>query len=253
MEYEFFIEGDHNPVFLKIEEIFKIIQKSPDKKYYKLIENHKILINNSFVLNTIFICHRINTIDELKNIPNIFGIEIDIRDNNNSNNTEKQIFLQHDPFIAGELFDTFIKYYNHKTIIFNVKSERVELRCLELIQKHSIKNYFFLDTNVPMIVYLNKNEKNNNIAVRFSEYEPLDMYERMKKMISWVWIDCFNKQPLTIKIHEQFILENKKTCIVSPELQKRPDDIYTYRNFYIQNNIIPTAICCKLDNIYKWI
>ena len=43
----------------------------------------------------IFIAHRINTIKELNKIPQKFGIEIDLRDNN------KDIELVHDPFKKG--------------------------------------------------------------------------------------------------------------------------------------------------------
>ena len=65
----------------------------------------------------LYCCHRINTIDELKQIDVEYGIEIDLRDNLNG-----EIYLSHDPFITGELFDNFLKFYKHKFIILNIKT-----------------------------------------------------------------------------------------------------------------------------------
>ena len=100
---------------------------------------------------TLFCCHRINTINELKKIPNHYGIEIDLRDNLNGD-----IYISHDPFKSGENFGEFLKYYKHSFIILNIKSERIEYKVLELLKKHDIQNYFFLDSSFPMIYKLSK-------------------------------------------------------------------------------------------------
>ena len=47
--------------------------------------------------------------------------------------------------------------------------------------------------------------------------------------------------------------ENKKMCIVSPELQKQHGKIENYRNYMIKNDIIPDMICYKSYNIINWI
>ena len=62
----------------------------------------------------LFIAHRINTIEELKQIPEKYGIEIDIRDEKND------LILVHDPFKTGEKLDDFLKYYNKSFIILKV-------------------------------------------------------------------------------------------------------------------------------------
>ena len=163
---------------LSISQILEIIKINLNKNYYKIIDNKKILINNNLVLNTQFICHRINKIDELVKIDNSFGIELDIRDDHK---TEK-IILSHDPFIDGENFENFLKYYHHNTLILNIKSERVELECLKLLKKYNINNYFFLDSSFPMIYLLNKEYNNNKIACRFSEYEPIENFLNISHM-----------------------------------------------------------------------
>ena len=87
-----------------------------------------------------FIAHRVNTIEELKKVPKEYGVELDLRD------FGERLILQHDPFMDGEDFEKYLKYYNHGTMILNIKSERIEHKVLELIKKYNIQNYFFLDS-----------------------------------------------------------------------------------------------------------
>jgi hypothetical protein len=141
----------------------------------------------------------------------------------------------------------------NNTLILNIKSERIELECLKLLEKYNINNYFFLDSSFPMIYLLNKTYNNNNIASRFSEYEPINHFLNCIDMYQYIWIDCFTKFPLNKENYELIKKENKKICIVSPELQKQPEKIENYRNYIIENNIIPHMICCKDYNIINWI
>jgi hypothetical protein len=192
-----------------------------------------------------FIAHRINTIDELKKIPSQYGVELDLRDNGN------RLILQHDPFTDGEEFEEFLKHYHHGLMILNIKSERIENRVLELIEKYNVKDYFFLDSSFPMIFFLsNKGEK--KIALRFSELEGLDTILSMKGKIDWVWVDCFTKLPIDKESFRTLKEAGFKLCLVSPELQNRESDIENYKNYLLKENIIFDAICTKVYNIPKW-
>lgn len=251
---------------LYIHEIFDLIRQRPECEYYKLVNDKPVLIHNETVLNTEFICHRINTVEELRNIPPMFGVELDLRDGEYN-----QIYLQHDPYIRGggecfgvffrsdsrenltQEFESYLKSYNHKTMILNIKSERIEPRCIELMNEYEIQTYFFLDSNLPMIYLLNSKYHNTNIACRFSEFEPIEGYRRIKHMISWVWCDCFTFQPLTRDIYDEIQSDKKRICIVSPELQGRPHDIQKHRDHFIEKGVLPDAICCKITNIIHWI
>ena len=196
------------------------------------------------MLNTQFICHRINTISELQKIPQRFGVEVDVRENQK----KKCLMLAHDPYDEGIDFKKFIEKYRHGLLITNIKSERIEQECLEIFNNFKVDNYFFLDSSFPMMVHLAKHCNNINFAIRFSEYESLPtLYSE------WIWVDCFNKFPLNYEIFQILRSESRKICIVSPELQKRPEDIYKYRLDMINNNITPDAICCKFSNIFEWI
>ena len=194
----------------------------------------------------LIISHRINTIDELKETPTRLGVELDLRYHN------EELILHHDPFVTGEKFEEYLKHYNHRFLILNIKSEGIEYRVLELLNRYAIKDYFFLDCSFPMIYKLaNSNEK--NIALRFSEFEGIDTLVNMQGKAEWVWLDCFNKLPIDRSIFTHIKSLGYKLCLVSPELQSQKSKIQTYINHCKAENIHFDAICCKavFENIYK--
>jgi hypothetical protein len=192
-----------------------------------------------------YIAHRINTVEELKKIPREYGVELDLRDYGN------RLILQHDPFTDGEDFEEYLKHYNHGTMILNIKSERIEHKVLELIQKHNIKKYFFLDSSFPMIYLLTKNGE-KNIALRFSEFEGLETILNMKDKVEWIWVDCFSKLPITNEKYKLLKENGFKFCLVSPELQGQNEKLDEYKKYLQKENIIFDAICTKIYNIDKW-
>ena len=110
----------------KIEELLNFIKNNFKCTFYKIINNQHIKINNNIILNTIFIIHRINTINELLDIDKQFGVEIDIRNNNDN------IILSHDPFNENncDIFEKYLENYDKNLLILNIKSERLELKCI---------------------------------------------------------------------------------------------------------------------------
>ena len=85
------------------------------------------------------IIHRINTIEELKNIPKEYGIEIDVRGYGN------KLLLNHDPIDPDKQYDELEEYlsnFNHAFIIFNIKEAGYEDKIIGLARKHNIENYF---------------------------------------------------------------------------------------------------------------
>jgi hypothetical protein len=249
-ESDKYYEGNIGDIIKIIKNINDINNQTYKNKgtFYKYINNEKIKINEK-MLNVHYICHRINSIEELNKIDYQFGIELDIRD-------KDTLEIIHDPFVKGALFENYIKKYNHGTMIVNVKSERIEQSCINILNKYKI-NYFFLDSSFPMIYSLNKNPQTHphpqpQFACRFSEYEPIEHFIKCKEMYDYIWVDCFTKFPLNKENYDIFKSSYKKICIVSPELQKH-DKIEEYRKYIIENNIIPDMICCKEYNIIKWI
>lgn len=193
-----------------------------------------------------FIAHRINTLEELKNLDPKFGVELDLRDN-----FEGRIYISHNPFENGEDFEEYLKHYHHGTMILNIKSERIEHKVLELLKKYNINDYFFLDSSFPMIKLLS-DAGENNIALRFSELEGLDTIRNMKGKAKWVWVDCFTYLPITYEIYQELKEMNYKLCMVSPELEGQPEKIELYKEQLVNDNIVMDAICTKVYNIDKW-
>ena len=75
---------------------------------------------------------------ELLKLPEEYGVELDLRDDLNG-----RIYICHNPFEPGEDFEEYCKVYHHGTMILNIKSERIEHKALEYMEKYQIKNYFF--------------------------------------------------------------------------------------------------------------
>lgn len=194
---------------------------------------------------THYIAHRINTIEELKALPQEFGVELDLRDYGD------HLILQHDPFVKGVRFDEYLKHYQHGTMILNIKSERIEQHALELLRKFNIIDYFFLDSSFPMIYQLSK-QGETRCAIRFSEFEGMDTVLKMKDKVEWVWVDCFSRLPITKENYQTLKSSGFKLCLVSPELQSREKDIEQYKEQLLDAGIIFDAICTKSYNIERW-
>ncbi len=170
----------------------------------------------------LYIKHRVNTVKQLRETDPSFGVEVDL-----SGNDKGQVFLQHEPFSDGELFENFLKEYHHKFIILDIKKERIEFEVLRLLNQFNIKDYFFLDCSFPMI-YLLTSKGIKDVAIRFSEFEGLDTVRNMSGKANWVWADTFTKNPLTEDIVKEIRSLGYKICFVSPELQGQPEKIDDY-------------------------
>lgn len=192
-----------------------------------------------------FISHRINKVEDLIKLPTIYGVELDLRDMGD------EIVISHDPYVGGERFEDYLKHYHHGTMILNIKSERIEHRVLERIQKADVKSYFFLDSSFPMI-FLLSNSGESNIALRFSEYEGMDTIRNMAGRVKWVWVDCFTRFPLERADFDEMKALGYKLCLVSPELQGRDADIEAYKALCVERGIVFDAICTKTHNIARW-
>ncbi|MBX3101132.1 MAG: hypothetical protein KF690_01330 [Bacteroidetes bacterium] len=201
-------------------------------------------------MSTQYIAHRINTLTQLAELPHTqMGIELDLRDRGD------RLILQHDPFGDGEDFAPLLAEYVKRgfagPLILNVKSERIEHRVRDLVQQYGLRNYFFLDSSFPMLHLLSQ-QGETRLAIRFSEWESLDSVLLMKDRVQWVWVDCFTYLPLTAGIFRQLTAAGLQVCIVSPELQGRPDDIERYRDQLAAAEIVPHAICTKHYNFERW-
>ena len=189
-----------------------------------------------------FINHRINNSAVLNKLYNCFGVEVDLRYKNN------EIILHHDPFSDGEIFEDYLKNFNLNFLILNIKSEGIEEEVLRLVKKYRVPDYFFLDTSIPfMLKYIKKGW--SKFAVRFSEYEPLELALKFKYKVEWVWVDCFTHLPLNNESYAQ-LKKYFKICLVSPELQGYPNSMIEEFKKLIERFEID-AVCTKYPDLWR--
>ncbi len=190
------------------------------------------------------IVHRVNNSDFLKTIPKQYGVELDLKAYGD------RLILNHEAFADGEDFEEYLKYYNHKLVILNIKETGIEKRVLELMEKFQIEDYFLLDVEAPYLYRASNFAGIRKMAVRYSEYEPIEMVENFKGKVDWVWIDTVTKLPLDESIIKK--LEGFKTCLVCPERWGRPEDIPVYAKQMKELNFKPTAVMTAFKHINDW-
>ena len=189
------------------------------------------------------ILHRINTLNKLKKIPLKYGVEIDVRSNNS------KLILNHEPFTEGELLDNYLEVYGHGTIIFNIKEAGIEEEVINLAKKFKLKSFFLLDVEMPYL-YKAANNGQTNMAVRFSEYESIEIAKYFKKLVDWIWIDTVNILP--IKSENLPTISCFKSCIVCPERWGRQKDILFYKKYRKNIAYNPDAVMTDINCVKYW-
>ena len=140
-----------------------------------------------------FIVHRINKVSDLKKIPKTYGCEIDLRTKGSD------IILNHEPYTYGDNFTDYLDEYNHDTLILNIKESGIENDVISEVKKRGIKNFFLLDVEFPYLFKATNNGE-RNIAVRFSESEPIENIKLFKKRLIGFGLTQFQLYQLIIKI-----------------------------------------------------
>ena len=189
-----------------------------------------------------FIKHRVNASRDLKDLNPQWGVEIDLRANPG---TPKSLYLNHDPWKAGEDFGEWLKAYNKAgiqgTLILNTKEDGLEEVILEYLEEYKISNFFFLDTQIPTLINWVEKRGQSHFALRYSEYEDDFLLERFRGRLDWIWVDCFGARP----VDTENLLKYKndyRICLVSPEMQKGSlEDISQFEGLYQ----IADSICTK--------
>ena len=178
-----------------------------------------------------------NTLQAFKKSYNSdFGLETDVRDSNGF------LVISHDiPNENSILLEDFFKQYtklgNNLTLALNIKSDGLCELLKLLLNKYSITNYFVFDMSIPDTIEYVKNKM--NVFIRQSEYEKeLPFYDD----IAGVWMDCFDSDWITEKDINEHLRNNKKVCLVSPDLHGREKDKYW--------NIMKCWSCINSKNLY---
>lgn len=195
----------------------------------------------------IIIEHRINTPNALAAVAPDHGIEVDIRYHHD------EIILAHDAFSHHTQhptrLTTLLEHWQHQgPIILNLKTTGVEDRCATIMHEYGISNWFFLDMVAPTFWWHTQRTAPTlfdaqHIALRCSEYEPIESVLTLSQQARWIWLDTFSGQvnPHTI---EQLQAAGFMVCLVSPELQSYPKEQIKHMQDTLAS-IAPDAICTK--------
>lgn len=176
-----------------------------------------------------------------------FGTETDIRD------YKGELVISHD--IADEncisvkkMFEIYNKYDNALPLALNVKADGLQTKLKKLLEEYKITNYFVFDMSVPDgLGYLKQNIK---AFTRESEYEKVPSFYNEA---CGIWLDEFKGHWITKETIEKHIKNNKKICIVSPDLHKREyiKEWQDYKNIEKELCIDNLMICTDYPEIAK--
>jgi hypothetical protein len=197
------------------------------------------------------IMHRINTIRALAAIPRKYGVEVDVR------GYGERLLLSHEPISDAAACDSLEDYlggFEHAFIVFDVKEAGYEERIIRLAKEQGITDYFLLDVEFPFLYKATRQMGFRNIAVRYSEAEPIESAEAQKKagqaLLDWVWIDTNTKLPLTADTVRR--LKAFRTCLVSPDRWGRPEDIRKYAADMGRLGFQPDAVMTDIAHAREW-
>jgi len=159
------------------------------------------------------IAHRINRSTDLANLPEGYGVEVDLRHDGST------LILQHDPKRGGERFENYLRHVGRRFLVVNAKCDGIEEEALRLLARHRVRQFFFVDLAMPAMARLARRGE-RRMAVRLSEYEPPEACLALEGIAEWLWVDCFTRYP-SMGAHRERLLKRFKICLVAPELHGR--------------------------------
>jgi hypothetical protein len=183
----------------------------------------------------------------LKKVPVEYGVEVDVRV------AGKELILNHEPYIGGELLKEFLSNYRHSFIIFNIKEAGIESDVIKLAQDYNIEDYFLLDVEYPFIYRATRKDIFKKIAVRFSEAEPIEFALAHKGMVDWVWVDTNTILSLNADVYARLHKAGFKIALVSPDRWGRPEDILKYKAYLTKEKIPVDLVMVDLQLAPKWL
>jgi hypothetical protein len=189
------------------------------------------------------VIHRVNTIAGLRQIPEKYGCEIDIRAEGS------RLILNHEPFETGDYLTDYLDEYDHGLLILNIKEAGIEESVLQEVRSRGIPRHFLLDVEFPYI-YRAARAGERAIAMRYSEDEAIETVLGYEGKVDWVWIDTNTRLPIDRDIAVK--LNGFQTCLVCPERWGRPDDIKTYRAQVKETGFRLDAVMTALEYVPDW-
>lgn len=168
-----------------------------------------------------------------------FGTETDIRD------YKGELVISHDIADAKAIklehfFDIYKSFNNNLPLALNIKADGLQLNLKEIIKKYEIENYFVFDMSIPDTLSYLKHEF--RVFTRHSEYE---LKPAFYDISTGVWLDEFHSHWIDESVLIEHIKNQKKICIVSPDLHKRDyqREWSDYREFEKRTGCFNMILC----------
>jgi len=169
-----------------------------------------------------------------------FGVETDIRD------YAGELVISHDiadkySLRLEDFFELYNNYNDDLILALNIKADGLQDKLKYLLNHFAISSYFLFDMSMPDALV----SKNTGLTIftRQSEYETKPyLYDNA----NGIWLDEFQTHWIDKDVINSHIKNNKKICIVSPELHGRNykkewnDYKKVETNFNIDNMMICT-------------
>ena len=145
---------------------------------------------------------------------NNFGVETDLRD------IKGEIVISHNMPKGDEMtFESLLQLLNGRDLplALNIKADGMADEIKRLLNQYNHTNYFTFDMSIPEMVYQHK--IGLKVFTGLSDIVPTPI---LFEKANGVWLDCFNSDWFGENEIKHILNANKKVCIVSPDLHKRP-------------------------------
>ena len=181
-------------------------------------------------------------ISDLLNLPEDCGVCIDV----SIHSTNRVLFLEKsaldlDTFLHAwaKCLETTAELPYKRTLAIRVQSRGVETPCLELLEKHGIKDYFFVESSfLDVFDIRTQNPDCAKFAYRYSEYEGIEDLLRNPELYDWLFIDSLTGQTLlTRELYEWAGRKGIRICVQSPILHGLPYNHAFFQNLEQYNQI----------------
>lgn len=147
-----------------------------------------------------------------------FGTETDIRD------LDGTLVISHDApkrssqglLTVEDFFMLYKENGKNLPLALNIKSDGLQSALIDLIKEYDILNYFVFDMSIPDTIGYIKN--GIKFFTRQSEYE---IDPALIDYSDGIWMDEFLGHWINEKVINTHLANNRKVCLVSPELHKR--------------------------------
>jgi hypothetical protein len=184
----------------------------------------------------IFVKHRVNEIEELAELRDGDGVEVDVRDG------AKTLVVSHDPFAAGApRFREWLCHLGHQCplLVVNVKCEGIVDHALAMAWGHEkVAEAVVLDCPPPELGRRLDEGRAEPCMARYTRTEPAPLF--LAGQVDWIWAE----RPARYKVQE-LRANGFKVCLCSPEVLPGgdPDEIPEWAEMFAADQL--DAVCTK--------